>query len=77
MVLAREEDGRHAVVDLAFNGMAEQAGLDWGDYVTGVDVEQVDLPSKGLIYPVGVALLGLVGLSQFRRRRRSAPTSAP
>ena len=75
--LEREEDGRHAVVDLAFNGMAERAGLDWGDYVTGVDVEQVDLPPKGLIYPVGVALLGLVGLSQFRRRRRSAPASAP
>ena len=73
----REEDGRHAVVDLAFNGMAERAGLDWGDYVTGVDVEQVDLPPKGLIYPVGVALLGLVGLSQFRRRRRAALASAP
>ena len=77
VVLEREEDGRHAVVDLAFNGMAERAGIDWGDYVTGVDVEQVDLPPKELIYPVGVALLALVGLSQLRRRRRSAPTSAP
>ena len=57
------------MVDLAFNGMAEQAGVDWGDYVTGVDVEQVGLPPKELIYPVGVAMLALVGLSQFRRRR--------
>ena len=75
--LEREEDGRHAVVDLAFNGMAERAGLDWGDYVTGVDVEQVDLPPKELVYPVGLALLGLVGMSQFRRRRRAAAASAP
>ena len=27
---------------------------------------------KELVYPVGVALLALVGLSQFRRRRRAA-----
>ena len=77
LALEREEDGRHAVVDLAFNGMAERAGLDWGDYVTGVDVEQLDLPPKELIYPVGVALLALAGLSQYRRRRRSAPAPAP
>ena len=76
LALEREEDGRHAVVDLAFNGMAERAGLDWGDYVTGVDVEQVDLPPKELVYPVGLALLALAGLSQYRRRRRAAPEPA-
>ena len=69
-VLEREEDGRLSVADLAFGGMAEQAGLDWGDYVTGADVEQIDLPPKELVYPVGVALFGLVGVSQLRRRRR-------
>ena len=75
LALEREGDGRHAVVDLAFNGMAERAGIDWGDYVTGVDVEQVDLPPKGLVYPVGVALLALAGLSQYRRRRRATASS--
>ena len=77
LALEREEDGRHAVVDLAFNGMAERAGVDWGDYVTGVDVEQVGLPPKELVYPAGVALLALAGLSQYRRRRRPAPAPAP
>ena len=72
LVLEQEADGRHAVADLAFNGLAERAGVDWGDYVTGVDVEQVGLPPKELVYPFGVALLGLVGLSQFRRRRAAA-----
>ena len=67
--LEREDDGRHAVADLVFNGMAERVGVDWGDYVTGVDVEQIGLPPKELVYPVGVALLGLVGLSQYLRRR--------
>ena len=76
LALEREEDGRHAVVDLAFNGMAERAGIDWGDYVTGVDVEQGERPPKALVYPVGVVLLALVGLSQHRRRRRAATASA-
>jgi TRAP transporter 4TM/12TM fusion protein len=76
-VIEPEEDGRYAVVDLTFNGMAEKAGLDWGDYVTGVDVEQLDLPPKELIYPIGVLLLGLVWLSQRTRRRRITGTAAP
>ena len=74
--LEREADGRYAVVDLAFDGMAEQAGIDWGDYVTGVDVEQVDLPPKELIYPAGLALLGLVLLSQLWRQRRAARSTS-
>ena len=73
--LEQEEDGRYAVVDLAWNGMAEQAGIDWGDYVTGVDVEQTDLPPKELIYPAGLVLLGLVFLSQLVRGRRAARAS--
>jgi len=73
--LEREEDGRYAVVDLAWNGLAEQAGIDWGDYVTDVDVEQTDLPPKELIYPAGLALLGLVFLSQLVRGRRAARAS--
>ena len=71
-MLEKEPDGRHAVVDLTFNGMAEGVGVDWGDYVTGLDLEQIDLPPKELVYPVGVALLALVGLTQVRRRRRAS-----
>ena len=73
--LAREDDGRYAVVDIAFEGLGEKAGIDWGDYVTGVDVEQVDLPPKELIYPAGLAVLGLVFFSQLMRGRRAARAS--
>ena len=69
--LAREDEHRFIVADLAWNGMAEQAGMDWGDYVTGVDIEQPDLPPKELIYPAGLLLLSLVLASQFLRGRRA------
>jgi TRAP transporter 4TM/12TM fusion protein len=69
------EDGRYAVAELQFNGLAEQAGLELGDYVTEVDVEQVGQPAKQLVYPFGLALLGLVIASQLVRRRRALATA--
>ncbi|MFQ5830190.1 MAG: TRAP transporter permease [Candidatus Methylomirabilia bacterium] len=70
VALEVEPDGRYAVTDLAFNGLAEQAGVDFGDYVTGVDVEQPGQPPKTLVYPFGLALLGFVIVMQLVRRRR-------
>ena len=71
------EGGRYEVAELAFSGLAEQAGLELGDYVTDVDVEQVGLPAKELVYPFGLALLALVIGSQLIRRRRVEAATAP
>ncbi len=55
--------------DTAFDGPAEKAGLTFGDRITDIDVEQVDRPPKEIVYPFGLAVLALVLLSQWRRRR--------
>jgi hypothetical protein len=70
------DDDRYAVADLAFGGLAEQIGLELGDYVTDVDVEQVGLPSKQLVYPFALALLAVVIGLQLGRRRREQATDA-
>jgi TRAP transporter 4TM/12TM fusion protein len=70
------EDDRYEVVDLAFSGLAEQAGLEIGDYVTEVDVEQVGQPPKQLVYPFGLALLAVVIGLQLARRRRAQGAEA-
>jgi C-terminal processing protease CtpA/Prc len=75
VTIERTEDDRYAVAELQFNGLAEQAGLELGDYVTEVDVEQVGQPAKQLVYPFGLALLGLVIASQLVRRRRALATA--
>ena len=75
--IERTEAGRYAVADLALNGLAEQAGLEVGDFVTDVDVEQVGLPPKQLVYPFGLALLGAVIGLQLARRRREQAIAAP
>ncbi len=76
VTLVREPDGRYAVADLAFNGLAEQAGVDFGDYVTKVDIEQKGQPPKELMYPVALLLLGLVVGSQLVRRRHLSRSTA-
>ena len=67
--LEPEADGRYAVTDLEFNGLAENAGVDWGDYVTRVDVEQLNRPAKEWVWPFAFALLGFVLLLQWLRLR--------
>jgi TRAP transporter 4TM/12TM fusion protein len=75
LVLDPTDDGRYEVIDLLPRGLAEQAGIDFGDYVTGVEVEQVGLPSKRLVYPFALLLLGLVIGWQLLRKRRETPTA--
>ena len=71
------EGGGYEIVDVAFNGLAEQAGIKIGDAVTEVDVEQVGLPSKYLVYPFALFLLGLVFAMQIPRWRRAQQEAAP
>ncbi len=77
VALEREGDGRYSVVDLQMNGPAEKIGLDFGDYVTAIDVEQVGLPPKELVYPFALLLLGLIlGHQWMRKRREEKPAPA-
>ena len=76
VTLEAAPDDRFEVVDLAFDGLAERRGLKWGDFVTEVDVEQLDQPAKQLIYPFALALLAAVIALQLARRRRELAAAA-
>ena len=69
------EGGRFVVIDLAFDGVAETAGVNFGDYVTTIDVERTGRPPKEIVYPFGLAILGVVVALQYARWRRSPPRS--
>ena len=68
--LKREEDGRFTVSDLVFNGLAEKAGIKFGDYIDEIDVEQFGRPAREWVYPFAFALLGIIVTLQLARRRR-------
>lgn len=65
------EDKAWYVVDMKFMGLAENAGLDFGDQLIGIDVEQKDVPAKQWVYPFALALLGVVLVLQLQRRKRA------
>ncbi len=71
-----DEEGRYAISELLPKGLAEQAGVRLGDFVTDVDIELVGQPARQWIYPFGLALMGVVIVLQLARRRRQAPGAA-
>ncbi|MBK18477.1 MAG: C4-dicarboxylate ABC transporter [Rhodospirillaceae bacterium] len=67
------KDGRYPVTNVAFNSVAEKAGIrPYEDFVTSIDVEQLGRPAKEWIYPLALVALGLVVLTQLVRRRAGA-----
>ena len=71
LTLAPTEDAGFEVTNTAFMGPGEKAGLTFGDIITDIDIEQTGRPVKEIVYPLGLAALALVLLSQARRRRRT------
>ncbi|MBL4691383.1 MAG: DUF3394 domain-containing protein, partial [Rhodospirillales bacterium] len=69
-------DGRFEVTNLTPKGLADEVGIEIGDYLTEFDEERVGQPPKELIYPVGLVLIGIVLGLQLIRRRREQPVSS-
>ncbi len=67
---AAGREGAFEVLDLEFNGLGEQMGLTWGDYITEIDVSEPGRPAKALVYPFGLVAVGFVLVLQVARRRR-------
>ena len=67
----RREDGTVVIDRLDFGSPAEQLGLDFDWEITAVRIAN-PRPPKELVFLPALALLGLVGWSQVRRRGRGA-----
>ncbi len=76
ITVKRDDKGRYRVDRIVPGSDVEQRGMDLNDIITAVDVEQIDQPSKYLVYPFGFALAGMVFLLQLLRRRRERPVAA-
>ena len=74
--LEKEGEGFN-VANLAFNGMAEKAKVEFGDIVTLVDVEQTGRPPKEVVYPIALAVLAALLGWQWMRRGRRPSTEQP
>ena len=70
------EDDRYMVKDLVPGGIAGTTGVEVGDYLTEVSVEQGGRPPKEYIYPFMLIILGLVIMLQLPRLRRQRADDA-
>lgn len=70
ITLERDVAGNFRVDDVALNGLAGNKGIAPKDLVTASDAENLNRPSKLLVYPFMLLLLGVVVAAQFFVRRR-------
>jgi len=62
------QDNKIFVDTLKWNGEAKKAGLETGDYITEFKIENLDRPSKALVYPVAILFLIIFGYFNYRRK---------
>jgi TRAP-type uncharacterized transport system fused permease subunit len=69
--LTKDKKGRHSIADLAPKSIAEKVKMDFGDFVTSVEVEQFGRPAKETVYPFALIILGIILFMQRQKRKNA------
>jgi hypothetical protein len=69
-----KENERFIVDTIKWNGKAKKSGFEMGDYVSELKVENLDRPSKTIIYPLAILLLFIFGYLNSRRTNLATRT---
>ncbi len=63
-----KEENRIVVDNLKWNGTAKKNGFEMGDYITEFKIENLNRPSKRVIYPIAILFLIIFGYLNYRRK---------
>ena len=63
-----KQDGKVVVDNLKWNGEAKKSGFEMGDYISEFKVENLERPSKNIVYPIAILLLVIFGYLNSRRK---------
>ena len=63
-----KENEKLIVDTLQWNGKAKKSGFEMGDYISEFKIENVNRPSKTIIYPLAIILLFIFGYLNSTRR---------
>ena len=69
-----KKDNNHIVDTIKWNGEAKKSGIEMGDYISEIKIENDDRPSKSIIYPIAILLLFIFGYLNSRRVNSSTRT---
>jgi len=63
------KDENKIIVDtLKWNGLAKKSGFEPGDIISEFKIENLDRPSKAIVYPIAILLLFVFGYLNYRRK---------
>ena len=62
-----KEKESYIVDTLKWNGNAKKSGFEIGDYISELKIENVDRPSKTIVYPLAILLLLIFGYLNSRK----------
>jgi hypothetical protein len=63
-----KEEMRVVVDTLKWNGLAKKNGFQTGDIINQFKIENLDRPSKAIVYPFAFGLLFIFGFFNYRRK---------
>jgi len=63
-----DQEGKTTVDTLDWKGLAKKDGMEMGDIITEFKIENLDRPSKAIVYPFALLLLISFGFLNYRRK---------
>jgi len=69
-----KENNNYIVDTIKWNGEAKKSGIEMGDYISEIKIENDDRPPKSIIYPIAILLLFIFGYLNSRRVNSSTRT---
>ena len=67
-VSLKKEENKIIVDTLKWNGLAKKSGFEMGDIISEFKIENLDRPSKAMVYPIAILLLFVFGYFNYRRK---------
>ena len=61
-----EDENRIVVDTIKWNGLAKKGGMEMGDIISELKIENLNRPNKGLVYPFSLGLLLIFGYLNYR-----------
>ncbi len=63
-----KQDDKVVVDNLKWSGEAKKNGFETGDYLSEFKIENLDRPSKNIVYPIAILLLVVFGYFNLKRK---------
>ena len=63
-----DKEGRMTIDTLKWNGLAKKSGVETGDVISELKIENLEQPNKAIIYPFALLLLFGFGYLNYKRK---------